>query len=259
MNHRQLSRIIIFPVFFLLWGCFESPLSVQVRYAEVSGLTQDDSVYFEQNEIGKVQKVSYTQQGDYLVELKIEPNFKNAATVDSQFFIETDPKDQQGKVITILQTKPGGKILDTAVIVQGSVKAGFLDNMVNGFKRSAASAEKDMRGAMQQLVASLNETSRQMDQEMAGVLEDLSRQFQKFSEEVKKVPEKQEVKDLERAIRQLADEFHKAQKDVRDHIQNEVIPQLRRELDQLREQLHKEGRDQEIDEIDRQVSEMSRA
>lgn len=258
MNHKRIVGSIIFPLLLLFWGCTESSLTLQVRYVDVLGLQQDDSVYFKQNEIGKVQKVTYTQQGDYLVAITIAPEFKNAATVDSQFFIDADPRNRQRKAITIVQERPGGKALERSVIIQGSVKAGFLDEMLSGIKRNATAAEKEMRAAMQQLDKSLKTTAQKLDSEMAAVLDDLSRQLQTFSQEVEKVPDSQEVKQLEMSIQQFADEFNKAQKNVRDTIQHEVIPQLRRELDQLREQLHQEGREKEIEVIDRNVEQMSR-
>ncbi|KJS03468.1 MAG: hypothetical protein VR65_00365 [Desulfobulbaceae bacterium BRH_c16a] len=256
MNKQQIFRLIIFPVLLLLWGCMDNALHFQVRYAEVSGLKQDDPVYFEQNKVGQVQKVTYTQQGDYLVDVNISPEFKNAATVDSQFFIDIDPQNQHGKAVTIVQEKPGGGVLTKGAIVQGSVKAGFLDDVLNNIKRNATVAENEMREALQQLEKSLKATSEKLDKEMVDVLNDLSRQFHAFGEEVKKVPDSQEVKQLEQSIKLFADEFNQAQENVRDHIRDEVLPQLRKELDQLRRQLQKEGRDKEIENIDKEVNEM---
>ncbi len=258
MQHTTPFRLAIIPVLLLLWGCMQSSLTFQVRYPEVSGLKAQDPVYFQQNEIGKVMKISYTQQGDFLVELNIVADFKNAATTDSKFFIENNPKIQQGKAVVIVQERPGGKALEGGSIVQGSVRPGLLDEMLTGLKRTAVAAQFGMQEAMQQIDKSLKETSQKLDKEMAAALADLSRRLQTFSEEVKKAPDREEVKQLETSIKQLSDEFSRAQKDVRDHIRDKLIPQLQKELDQLREQLHKEGRDGEIEEIDKQVKAMSR-
>ena len=258
MQHKTPFPMAIIPVLLLLWGCMQSSPTFQVRYPEVSGLKIQDPVYFQQNEIGKVLKISYTQQGDYLVELNIAADFKNAATVDSKFFIENNPKVQQGKAVVIVQEKPGGKALEGGAIVQGSVRPGLLDDVLKGLKRTAVAAQFGMQEAIQQMDKSLKETSQKLDKEMAAALADLSRRLQTFSEEVKKAPDREEVKQLETSIKQLADEFSRAQKDVRDHIRDKLIPQLHKELDQLREQLRKEGRDGEIEEIDKQVKAMSR-
>jgi ABC-type transporter Mla subunit MlaD len=229
-----------------------------VRYADILGLKQDDPVYFQDNNIGKVQKVTYTQEGDYLVDVTISPEFKNAVTVDSKFFIDLDPNDQQGKAVTILQEKPGGEALVQGAIVQGSAKTGFLDEMMSGIKRNATVIESEMRKAMIELEKSLQSTSLKLDQEMVDTLDDLSRQFQTFSNEISKVPDSREVKQLEESIKQFADEFYKAQKNVRDHIRDEVLPELNRQIDQLREQLREKGRDEEVETMDKQVEEMIR-
>jgi paraquat-inducible protein B len=242
----------------LLWGCSENPLIIQVRYAEVLGLKQNDPVYFDQNKIGEVQKVTYTQQGDYLVEISITPDFKNTATEDSKFFIGNDPVNQQTKAVIIMQEKPGGKAIEQGTIVQGSVQTGLLDEMMSSFRRNAIIAENEMRKAVQQLEKSLRGSSQKLDKEMSVLLDDLSRQFREFNEEIKKVPDSREVKQLEESIRLFAEEFNKAQENVRDHIRNEVIPQLRKELDRLREQLHEEGREKETETIDKKIDEMSR-
>ncbi|GAB6192995.1 MlaD family protein [Desulfocastanea catecholica] len=258
MNQEHIARIIIFPLLLLLWGCGESSFNIQVRYDDVLGLIPDDPVYFEKNNIGKVQKVTYTQQGDYLVEITISSEFKNAVTVDSKFFIDLDPNEQQGKAVTILQEKPGGEVLEKGALVQGSVKTGFLDEMMNGIKRNATVIESEMRQAMIQLEKSLKSTSLKLDKEMVDALDNLSRQFQTFSNEMSQVPDSQEVKQLEESIKQFADEFHKTQKNVRDHLRDEVLPELSRQIDQLREQLREKGRDEEVEAMDKQLDEMNR-
>lgn len=259
MKRNHLFQTIIFTVLLLTWGCMDTSITFQVRFSEVSGLKQEAPVYFEKNEVGKVEKITYTQQGDYLVEISIAPGFKNAATEDSKFFIDTDPEKQQGKAVTIIQERPGGKILKQKTIVEGSIKPGFLDEMLNGFKQSATAARFGIQDAILQVEESLRISSQKLDNEMEGALAELSRQLQTFSLEVKKAPDRQEVQQFKEAIQQFAHEFGRAQNDVRDHIRKEVIPQLQKDLGRLRELLHSEGRDAEIDEIDQQVKKMSKA
>ncbi len=258
MNRKYIVRILIFPALLLLSGCFDSSFTLQVRYAEVIGLKQGDPVYFKESEIGKVQKVSYSQQGDYLVELSIVPEFKNAATVDSRFVIDDDLKNHQSKAVIILQERPGGRVLTNGAVVQGSVRAGFLDDMLSGIKRTATAAQYGLQDAVQEMKKSFNLTSQKLDQEMAGALDDLSRQLHDLHLEVKKVPDKQEIKQLEQTLNRFAEEVIKAQQNVREHIRKELIPQLHKELDRLQELLHEQGRDEEVEGIDKQVKEMSR-
>ncbi len=257
MNHKHIIRLVIFSVLLLLWGCQDNSLNLQVRYPEILGLQQDDPVYFEQNVVGKVTKVLYTSQGDYLVYVSIAPAFINAATVDSKFFIDSDPMDKQGKAVTIVQEIPGGKVLKRGATVQGSVRAATLSDILNDFIQNATGTEYDLQEALEKLKQSLNATSQKIGKELADRLDDLSRQLQKFSDEMQKVPDREEVKQLEESIKEFAEAFNKAQKSVKEHIRNEVIPQLRKKLDQLREQLQQEGRDEELEEIDGRIKEMS--
>jgi polyhydroxyalkanoate synthesis regulator phasin len=259
MNFKQLSHIILFSVFFLIWGCSENTLDFEVRYGDVLGLKQEDPVYFGQNIIGKVTKVFYTQQADYLVDLSITPEFVNSVTVDSKFYIENDPKKEQGKAVIVVQEKHGGAILANGTIVQGSVKPGFLNDMLQKFKNNSSEAEQQIQEAIQQLKENLQSTSQGMQKNLADALDDLSQQLNSFSNEMQKIPDREEVKQLEKSIEHFSDEFNQAQKNVRDHIQHDIIPQIRKELDLLREQLHEEGRDKEIEKIDKKVDEMSRA
>ena len=257
MNHKHIIRLVIFSVLLLLWGCVENSLNLQIRYPEILGLQQEDPVYFEQNVIGKVTKVLYTSQGDYLVYVSISPAFSNAATMDSKFYIDKDPMDKHGKAVTIVQENPGGKVLKRGETVQGSIRPASLSDILNDFIQNATGTEYDLQEALEKLKESLNATSQKMGKELADRLDDLSGQLQKFSDEMQKVPEREEVKQLEKSIKQFAEEFNKAQKSVQEHIRNEVIPQLRKELDQLREQLQQEGRDEELEEIDGRIKEMS--
>lgn len=258
MKTRQFAAIFLLPFILLLSGCWDNSLTFQVRFAEIHGLKQNAPVYFQQNRVGVVQKVTYTQQGDYLVEITIEEPFRNVATVDSRFYVEDDLQDPRSKAVAVVQERSGGNILGKGATVAGSVKTGFLEDMVSGIIRNAAVAENEMRKAMQRLEKSLGTASQKVDEEMTATLNELTQQFQMFGEKVQKAPDAEEIKQLERSVKQFVDAFNKEQQKVRDHIWQEVMPQLRMELDKLREQLRKDGRDKEIEEIDRSVNKMIR-
>ena len=61
--------IIVTPLLF--FGCSDNSLTFLLRFPEASGLKQNDHVYFGQNNIGQVNKVTYTTEGDYLVEVTV--------------------------------------------------------------------------------------------------------------------------------------------------------------------------------------------
>ncbi|MBM9604557.1 MlaD family protein [Desulfopila inferna] len=259
MNKRLFFSFTLAPIFLvllLIWGCVDKSLAIQVRFDEISGLQQDDGVYFEGNSIGKVGEISYTKQGDYLVELTIKPEFRNAATEDSKFFVGSDPTTQQDMAVIVLQEKSGGRVLEDGSIAQGSAGSGYLDKIISDLSKTTGVAEKEMRQVLERLQESLGAASQQLDSELEYRLGELSEKLREFKNEAQKVPESPKVKEFERSVKQFADEFEKARKDVRDHLRDEVIPQLRMELEELREKLKKEGRQDELEEIDKRVEEM---
>ena len=250
--------ILLLPLLFLLSACFDNSLSLQVRYADVMGLKQNDPVYFKENVVGKVEKVSYTQQGDYLVAIRLEADFKNAATIDSRFFIENDLKNPTNKVVSIIQEKTGGRVLAKGEVVDGSVRNGLLDQMLNTLNRTAVAAQAGLVQTVREVEKSLAETSEKLDHHLADALNRLSQKLQTFEENAKNIPNSQEVKQLEQTVRQFSEEFAKSHEAARERIRRDILPQLRLEIDRLRRQLHKEGRDKELEGIDKDVKEMVR-
>jgi paraquat-inducible protein B len=240
----------------VLWGCIERPLTLQLRFLDLSGLKKNNAVFFEKNKIGMVKNVSYSKQGDYLVKIEIIPEFKNAATEDSRFYIGNDPVDHSNKAVIVKQERPGGILLKNGSIVQGTVKSGYLDEIISDLREKAGVAESELREALNELKKSLDAKSQKFDQELEETLNDISRQFQNFKSEISKIPDSQEVKKLEESFKRFAEEFNKAQEDVRNFIRNDVIPKFREELNRLREQLRKEGREKELEKIDEQLNEV---
>jgi len=241
----------------LLSGCLERSLSFQLRYEQILGLKQSDFVYFGQNKVGNVEKVSYTEQGDYLVKIKIQKEFKNTATRDSKFFIGYSPEDHKRRAVIVVQEKPGGTLLHKGDIILGSRKPDLLEMILSSVSQSSGITEDQMREALRQWRESLMVVSEQLDSELDRTLEDVAAQLQKFGKDIEAIPDSEEVKKLEEAVRQFGAQFNRAQEDIQDQIQNEILPQLQREVENLRRRLEKEGREQEVDEIERQVKDMT--
>lgn len=258
MRPQHIYRFItLVYIFLFLWGCSENSLSFQVRFPEVSGLKQNDLVYFERNEIGQVKKVSYTDQGNYLVTIEIAAGFKNAVTEDSRFYIEYSPAKELHMAVIVEQERPGGVVLKNGAVVQGSARNGYLTEILSDLQKKAGAAQIELNNSLEKLKKSLDTTSVKLDRQLQITLDDLSVQFKAFADEIGKVPDSQEVKQLEESLKQFADEFKKAQQDVQDHLRYEIIPQFRMELDRLRKQLKKEEREEELETIDKQVKELS--
>lgn len=253
---HQWTPLLYLSLLFFIWGCSESPLTLQVSFPEVSGLKQDDLIYFEKTEIGHVKKVLYTKQGDYLVEVKIAPGFKNTVTENSRFYIARSHVKEPNMAVIVVQEQPGGVVLKNGTVVQGSAGNGYLAELLGDLQKKMAAAQNELNNTLKEFNKSLGTTSEKLDRQMEATLDDLSTKFKLFADELGKVPDRQEVKQLEESFKQFADEFQKAQKDVQDYLQKEIIPQLRMELEELHKQLQKEGREEELEKIDQQVKEL---
>ena len=253
--HRFIT-LVCMSLFLLVWGCSENSLTFQVRFPAISGLKQNDLVYFDKNEIGQVKKVIYTKQGDYLVEVEIASGFKNTATENSRFYIEHSPAKQLNMALIVEQERPGGVVLENGTVVQGSARNGYFAEILSDLQKKVGAAQNELNKAFEELKKSLDATSEKLDRQLEATLEDLSDQFNSFADELGKIPDSEEVKRLEESFKLFGDEFQKAQKNVQNYLRNEIIPQFRMELERLRKQLKKEGRDEELKKIDKQIKEI---
>jgi ABC-type transporter Mla subunit MlaD len=255
-NYNILRTLALLILILLLWGCGNDSLEFKIRFDEIAGLKQNDPVYFENNRIGQVNGVTYTAQGNYLVDVTIVPQFRNAATADSKFFIGFNPDEQGSKAVIVLQEVSGGKILEEASVVRGFTPPNYLEQLLNELHKTVGAAESELRLALVQLQKSMEEASQQLNSGLERALGDISTKFQSFKEELNEVPDSREVQQLEESIKRFVEEFNQAQEDVRNHLREEVVPQLRQELEQLRKLLEKEGREDEIEKIERQMDKM---
>jgi len=240
-------------VLFTVTACSDDTLGITVRFPEIAGLQQNDPVVFEGSNIGQVEKIVYTDTGNYLVEITIAREFVNAATAYTLFSIRPAGVDGKDRAVLLVQEKAGGEVLKEGSIVEGSVRSGYLEQIIGELQKKAGAAEGELRRALEELQKSLEEASWRLGSGLQQALADISLHLQSFKEDMKKVPDSQEVQRLEESIRRFADEFNRAQEDVRSHIREEVLPELQRELEQLREKLKRENRQDEMEEIDRQM------
>jgi paraquat-inducible protein B len=200
---KKLGIIVILPLFFM--GCKENAHHIKVKYDQIYDLKKGERVLFEQNHIGQVTEVFYSKEGYYLVSLAIKKSFANAATEHSRFIIIVDPQDKKNKAIEIIQAKKGGAPLQEGAIVDGSTKS--------------------------------SEFFGPMRDELDKGIENLKEQFDKFSEEIKRIPESDEFKKLKKELDVLLEELKKSGKSVKEKIEKQLLPQIEKEVEKLRERL----------------------
>jgi len=205
-------------------GCEAENLNLFIRFDHIDGLKSNDSVIFETNRIGKVDEVTYTKKGDYLVELMIHKAYTNAVTEHVRFFIVSDPQDNGRSVVEMIQILKGGKPLQNNTVLEGSNKSSAIIERL----------EKDLEKGM----------------------ESFRKQFNEFAEELKKIPDSEAFKKLETELENLYDEMKRSGKDVRDLIQKEMLPRLEQELENLRKRLHEKGRENELKPLEIKMEEI---
>ena len=221
----MLKRItILMMVSLVVLGCEAGVLNLKIRFDDIQGLKSNDGVIFETNRIGKVNEVTYTKDGTYRVELRIDKAFKNAATENARFIIVSDPQKKGHKAVKMIQTREGGKPLQNNAVIEGSRKSSAI------FER----LEKDLEKGM----------------------ESFRKEFNGFAEELKKIPDSEAFKALEEELAGLYDEMKRSGKEVREKIQNEILPRLEQELENLKKRLQEKGREDELKPLEIKMKEI---
>jgi paraquat-inducible protein B len=221
MARRILISLMLTVVF---WGCEESARRIKIQYDQIQGLKEGDRVIFEQNHIGEITSVFYLADGYYTVDLAIKTHFANAVTEHSKFFIIGDPENEAKKAIEMIQTRRGGLPLQDGAIVQGSSKSSAVFS--------------------------------QMKEDLEKGLGDVKEQFERLFEELRNVPESEELKKLEKRLERLAEEMKRSSKSAREKMQKELLPRLKEEMEKLREQLEKFGREEELEPLETKMEEI---
>jgi flagellin-specific chaperone FliS len=229
MNSRDkcLKKIVILMIVLIIGlGCDAENLNVFIRFDHIDGLKSNDSVIFETNRIGKVDEVTYTKKGDYLVELMIPKAYTNAVTEHARFFVVSDPKNNGQSAIEMIQILKGGRPLQNNTVLEGSSK-------------SSATIER-------------------LEKDFEKGIKSLTKEFNEFTKELKKIPDSEAFKKIEDEITNLYDQMKRSGKEVREMIQKEILPRLEQELENLRKRLHEKGREDELKPLEIKMEEMKK-
>ena len=208
----------------VILGCYAGDLNLKIQFAQTEGLRVDDRIIFEKNYIGKVDAISYSEGGDYIADVKIHKGFKKAVTEHSRFFIINDPSEKGRKAIEMIKVAEGGAPLVKGAMIEGSTRFALLLG--------------------------------QMEEDFGKAMSKLSRKINKVSDEIKQIPESEEIKSLERYLNQLKEKMKKAGSAFREKIQKELLPRLQKEIEKLKERLRKFGREKEVEPLEVKMEEI---
>jgi len=221
MFKKKLTFLIMLVV---ILGCYSKDFELKIRFAQVEGLKAGDRIIFEQNHIGKVGNISYSKDGNYTVGVEIKKDFKNAVTEHSRFFITKDPSNKSNKVIEMVKMKKAGLPLQDGTIVDGSTRLSTLLN--------------------------------KMEDDFSRIISEIKSNFDKFSKNLKKLPENKEIKKLQKDLDQVMEEMKKSGGAFREKVQKELLPKLQKGIEKLKEKLRKFGHEKEVEPLEVKVKEM---
>ena len=202
MQHIGLALILII---LQATGCTPKALELEIRFDRLEGLTAADTLIFEGNCIGKITRVYYSAQEDYRVQVRIEPDFRNAATDQARFFIVADPRQPQRKALEMIRTQAGGQLLADGTLVEGSVRP----------DRNLGVLWKDIEKG----------------------LSGLPDQAQELARRWRDIAQSEEALRLEAEIKRLIQAIQKSDQTVREKLRQEILPFVQQELQRLREEL----------------------
>jgi Sec-independent protein translocase protein TatA len=216
--------LILMTVSIIGLGCEAENLNLTIKFDHIDGLKANDGVIFEENQIGRVDNVTYTKEGDYLVDVMIYKTYMNAATEHARFFIVSDPQNSEQRVVEMIQILKGGKPLQNNSVLEGS-------------SQSSAIIER-------------------LGKDLTKGMESFRKEFNEFSEELKKIPDSQAYKKLEDELDNLYDQMKQSGKDVKETIQKEILPRLEEELENLKKRFHEKGQGDELKPLEIKMEEI---
>lgn len=192
----------------LLTGCFDRTHDFTLRFRDVHGLAKGDPVYLEESIIGTVDGVTYTDQGDFLVDISIRREFEPAATQTSRFFVDALPDTHQ-KIIRVVQLTPGGEPIAEGSVVDGRTKFAVL----------------------------YEQLARQVGEKVA----DLEAGLNVFLEELQAIPEKEQIKRLERELDRILADLGQMSREMEQTLENDILPKIEKKIEELRKKLQRSG------------------
>jgi gas vesicle protein len=217
---------IISLIAFVTISCRSNVIHLNVTYTHLSGLAPEDRVIVGDITAGTVAEITYLKDGTYVVGLQIEKAFAEALTDASAFHVVDDPARQGHKAIEIRVLREGGALLTDGATVAGAGEADRLEHL--------------------------------MRKTLMDSVDYLTRQIDKFKQDIERIPDSQAYRQLERELKELASELKRSEKEARDRMKREWLPKLEQELEKLRKQLRNWGREDEMEPLEEQVERIRR-
>ncbi len=185
----------------LLMGC--NNFLLNLSFSDIQGLKKEAPVFFDQNKVGSVTHIAYTDTGDFLVSVEIDTAFQSAFTEHSRFEIIPSPLKEDEKAILMTLAKKGGEKLKKGATIQATPPSALqgLTPFFDKFKSG----------------------------------------FDELINNMKSIPESEQYQQLENQIDELAQKMKTSGEALQESIRNDLIPKLKQQIEDLGRQLKEKG------------------
>lgn len=222
-NH--VSTLIILVCLAIFAGISAGYFHLTVRFDQIDGLVERDRVFFEKEAVGFVETITYTDKGQFQVNVAIDEKTGRLLTTRTRIIVTDDNEITGKKAITIIQIRKGGRPLTDGAIVDGS------DRYTVYFE--------DMKYDLEEGLALL------------------MKELDNFSKDLQSLPENQRFQALKEELKRIADLLKTTSEETKEMIHKEVLPLLQQEMEKLREYLRKDGREEEMAPLDKEMKKIT--
>ena len=258
MKRFLVAKLLILALFlFPVFGCREAPLDLAVRYNSLGDLKPDGAVYIDQTRVGQIEKIVSTEQGDYLVKIAIESEFKNKATEYSRFLLSADPLDRGKAAIVIDQSRAGGRLLESGRIVKGQHQ-GMLGQFLSRLQQTGSEASMELQSGIEKFKQALTRGSQQLSASLDRTLSEMGRSLDELQESWQSDKTEEKMAKMQRDIDNFIHEFKKSGAEIQEKMRQEIIPEIKKQLQELEQKMRQEDYDKDADLVEKRMNEITR-
>jgi hypothetical protein len=220
---RNYSFLAIIAI--ILIGCIGTTHNFMIRFNDIEGLRKNDQVFFDQNSIGVVTDVEYTDTGDYLVKVAVENQYSSLPKDTSTFYIDSNPENESRKAIRIIQIHEDGNTIENNTIVEGQTKyVAIYGQIANKFRKNVRIMESE-----------INE----------------------FFKGLQNLSEDEQIKQLERQLDKILGEIENLSVQMKHKLETEILPRIKEQIEELRRRLEEIGKEEKLKYVDQKIETIS--
>ncbi len=234
---KSISTPLLLVSCLALLSCGLRDLSLLVQFNEIHSLKAGDRILFQNQSIGKVSKISRTDQGHYLVKLDIEADQKKQLTVYSIFYIDKDPEHPNREAVFTEQTKPDGTPLTDNSVIVGQENPPVLRHMLEDLNRKTEELAGKLAEKLAQARQSYEGQSKELTRQVENALAEIDRQLREFEKTVRTAPDSEQARELEKNLDKMVNDLQTRLRAIATSIGQELSNRLQQSLDNLKHRL----------------------